>query len=596
MKAVSHQPVAVAAAALAWLGSATASAAPGSGTLGDPIIVDAMPYALAHTTVGAPSDVIDSYSCAPSVDESGPERVFRFALASPARVTAWVEGDGGGVDIDVHLLDDAELTGGEAASCLARDNVIAEANMAAGEHYAVVDSYDGAAQAGPFVLRLEAIGEEWIERPVATGVRWRARRFEDLHGQQVVHALVVDLAQNGVEIRAIASSGCQTVGQVGAAAVALGGVNGGYFGGGCAPVSLLIASGSWVGSNSVTRGAFGLSQGMQPMVELVAAGQNWPAAYEAHGGGPILVEGGTARQGSAAWDEEGFSGSFLGDHPRTFAGIDAAGRVHMLTVDGRRANADGLSLDELAAFAASSEVGLVEAVNLDGGGSTTMWIDGATPNGVVNYPSDASQEQQDHPGSRANSGGLFVFAPPSNHPPRFQTTPPTQAAVGSVYAYDADAIDLDVTDVVSFSLTAAPEGMSIDGDCGELDYAPEASAPPSALVVIVAADGRGAQTEQSYALSIEGGMGAAGAGGGAAGGVAGGAAGGAAGDGGASLGASGIYGSDEGGCRLGWAGTAFGWSWALALVLLALPWAVRRSAPRWSVATRRDRQGPARPS
>ncbi|MBW2456636.1 MAG: phosphodiester glycosidase family protein [Deltaproteobacteria bacterium] len=544
-----------------------AVAAPGAGTFDDPVVVDAFPYVIADTTEASPSDEVDFYSCSPNTDETGPERVFAFSLAQAARVTAWVEGDGGSVDVDVHLLSTADLAGGVATDCVARGNVIAEAEMSGGDHFVVVDSYDGEAQAGPFVLHLEAIGDFWIERTMAEGVTWRARRFEDLYGSQVVHELTVDTQQPDVEIRAIASSGCQTVGALGAAAGAVAGINGGYFGSGCAPVSLLKESGSLLGTNGVSRGAFGLTTDMTPMVEVVAAGQDWPAAHEAHGGGPTLVVGGVASSGSAAWAAEGFSSSgFIGNNPRTFAGFDDQGISHLGTVDGRRSNAAGMSLDELAAFVASAEVGLSEGVNLDGGGSTTLWIDGATPNGVVNYPSDdPNQEVATHPGSRPNSGGLFVFAPEFNHPPRFQTEPVTDAAADSPYSYDADAIDLDPADVVSYALLEGPAGMTIDGVTGEVSFAPTTASPPSATVTIEAGDDRGAASEQTYTLTIEGGLG----GGGGAGG-AGGADGGGGGQGGAPTG--GLAGEDDGscGCRVAGVTTRSHGALLLGVTLLGL--------------------------
>lgn len=74
-------------------------------------------------------------------------------------------------------------------------------------------------------------------------------------------------------------------------------------------------------------------------------------------------------------------------NPRTFAGVDAAGRTVLVTVDGRGLDSMGLSIGETAAVARA--LGLVEAVNLDGGGSTTMVAGGA----VVNRPSDAAGER-----------------------------------------------------------------------------------------------------------------------------------------------------------------------------------------------------------
>lgn len=531
---------------------AVAHAAPGAGTLADPIVVDALPYAARGTTVGAPS-AIDSYACAPTLDESGGEVVYAFTLAAPARVTAWVEGDGGAVDIDVHLLDTGALSGATASGCVARGNVIAEAELGAGTHYVVVDSYDGAAQSGPYVLRLSAIGDAWVERPLAEGVIWRARRFADLAGgPQVVHELVIDPLAPGVRIEAVMSSGCQTVGAMGAARGALAAINGGYFNvSTCAPVSLLKSKGTLLAENGATRGAFGLSPAKAPMIAIVDAGADWPAAEEAHGGGPVLVEAQVAHAGSAEWAAQGFSSaSFNGKNPRTFAAHDASGRVLFGTVDGRRSTAAGMSLDALAAFSVSAEIGATEAVNLDGGGSTTLWIAGATPNGVVNYPSDdPDQELATHPGSRGVSGGFFVFAAPFNHPPRFQTSPVTMAAVGTPYTYDVDAIDLDVDDSVTFTLLAGPPGMAIDAVSGVIELAPVVESPPEVTVTVRAADDRGAMTDQTYTLLIAGALGPpdAGAGGAANGGMGGASTGG---EGGASTGGGEGGGgpSETGGC------------------------------------------------
>ncbi|MEU9589282.1 phosphodiester glycosidase family protein [Streptomyces sp. NPDC048219] len=74
-------------------------------------------------------------------------------------------------------------------------------------------------------------------------------------------------------------------------------------------------------------------------------------------------------------------------NPRTLAGVDAAGRTVLITADGRSTEALGLSITESAKVAKS--LGLRDAVNLDGGGSTTM----VTDDEVVNAPSDATGER-----------------------------------------------------------------------------------------------------------------------------------------------------------------------------------------------------------
>lgn len=73
-------------------------------------------------------------------------------------------------------------------------------------------------------------------------------------------------------------------------------------------------------------------------------------------------------------------------HPRTALGITRRGEVLWITVDGRAKEAAGMSLYELSQL--MEALGCVEAINLDGGGSTTLWIDGTTKTGVVNMPCD----------------------------------------------------------------------------------------------------------------------------------------------------------------------------------------------------------------
>lgn len=73
-------------------------------------------------------------------------------------------------------------------------------------------------------------------------------------------------------------------------------------------------------------------------------------------------------------------------HPRTALGITRKGEILWITVDGRAKEAAGMSLYELSHL--MEALGCVEAINLDGGGSTTLWIDGTTKTGVVNMPCD----------------------------------------------------------------------------------------------------------------------------------------------------------------------------------------------------------------
>jgi len=75
-------------------------------------------------------------------------------------------------------------------------------------------------------------------------------------------------------------------------------------------------------------------------------------------------------------------------NPRTAIGITRNGRVMMLVVDGRTSVSAGFTLHRLGHW--MRHLGVVNAVNLDGGGSSTMWLAG---HGVVNHPTDSTGER-----------------------------------------------------------------------------------------------------------------------------------------------------------------------------------------------------------
>ena len=110
-------------------------------------------------------------------------------------------------------------------------------------------------------------------------------------------------------------------------------------------------------------------------------------------GGPELVRDGSVfvtvtadgfiRESDPSW----YYGFGHKRNPRTFAGVDKQGRTMLATADGRDTDSFGLSLAETGAVAAS--LGMVDALNLDGGGSTTLVVDGQ----VANDPSDSAGER-----------------------------------------------------------------------------------------------------------------------------------------------------------------------------------------------------------
>ncbi|BAH37730.1 hypothetical protein GAU_0688 [Gemmatimonas aurantiaca T-27] len=107
------------------------------------------------------------------------------------------------------------------------------------------------------------------------------------------------------------------------------------------------------------------------------------------GGWPLVLQDGENVAARAATLEGTISRNAEARHPRTAIAVSRSGQTAWLvTVDGRATNSVGMTLVELAEFLRT--LGAWHALNFDGGGSTTMVIDGR----VVNVPTDAAGERE----------------------------------------------------------------------------------------------------------------------------------------------------------------------------------------------------------
>lgn len=152
----------------------------------------------------------------------------------------------------------------------------------------------------------------------------------------------------------------------------------------------------------------------------------WPRVLDVVGGNPTLVQGGrvVVPPGTSAFDRR---------HPRTGVGVTPGGRVLLVIVDGRRPGYSvGMTIRGFARLFVS--LGAERALNLDGGGSTTMYVRGR----VVNRPSDGAERPVSSallvlpPRARASSGRSYapgVTAPSS-----------TAAKVVAAMARDAGSV------------------------------------------------------------------------------------------------------------------------------------------------------------
>lgn len=148
--------------------------------------------------------------------------------------------------------------------------------------------------------------------------------------------------------------------------------------------ALLMGTGShktWVES---------LQMGARVSASWKTEGFDWDRIHNVMGGGPILLRNGEYVGPGAGNDN--FNDT---RHPRTAVGRTADGRVWYVVIDGRQATSVGATLRETAEVL--RRWGCVDAINLDGGGSSTLNLFGAT----LNRPSGGQE--------RAISNGILFF-------------------------------------------------------------------------------------------------------------------------------------------------------------------------------------------
>jgi len=154
---------------------------------------------------------------------------------------------------------------------------------------------------------------------------------------------------------------------------------------GSGSTSVPVPLGQWVLQANGTAGdqVKGLTVGTDVTVSIKCTGFDWSKTPNAVGGGPTLLSNGankiTAKQ-------EGFPDSFsVTRHPRTAVGRTKSGDIWWVVVDGRSKHSVGASLEELAEI--MRRLDCVDAINLDGGGSSAMVLGGT----AVNHPSSNIQ-------------------------------------------------------------------------------------------------------------------------------------------------------------------------------------------------------------
>lgn len=128
---------------------------------------------------------------------------------------------------------------------------------------------------------------------------------------------------------------------------------------------------------------------------------NWEQKFNAT---DVMVSGPVLRINNedVALKEDAFN---LARAPRSAIGIKADGTVIMLAVDGRMIEAEGVTIKELQQI--MKWLGCANAINLDGGGSTTLYQINKQDGQIINHPSD--NKIFDHAGQRKVANAIVLL-------------------------------------------------------------------------------------------------------------------------------------------------------------------------------------------
>jgi exopolysaccharide biosynthesis protein len=207
-------------------------------------------------------------------------------------------------------------------------------------------------------------------RRLAPGVAYRVWAQPD----REVHVLRVDLGQARLRLTPPGQAG-RPLDELPGARAALAGVNASFFDREFRPRGLTVSDGqAWPDLIPASVPVADPLLACDTRCHIVFDPPDLPdpAWRLAVSGTPWLVRDGRPR---TAGDDAGCPAFCARPHPRTAVGLDATGReLIVLLAAGRRGDVKGLTLAETATLL--RDLGVAQAFNLDGGGSSTLLIEG----------------------------------------------------------------------------------------------------------------------------------------------------------------------------------------------------------------------------
>ncbi len=282
-----------------------------------------------------------------------------------------------------------------------RPNYRVQSLIAAVALLTAVCTVDLSAQAGSKIDQLE-----WNTEKLAEGIYWKTYLGNDLFdSRQSINIIEISLDSSSVEYQlAWNENGLMKTSDFADQHNALAAVNGSFYGAEGESIVFMKADGEVISSGAVggnpftERGGFGWNRSGEPVI-IPKPEEGWQSVQYENllSAGPLLIYDNNVQN----FNDDPFHQN---RHPRTALALTSDNRLLLVTVDGRSFQSYGMTISELSRFLSGLDARY--ALNLDGGGSTSMWIRDKKNDGIVNYPSN--NFEFDHEGERSVSNALII--------------------------------------------------------------------------------------------------------------------------------------------------------------------------------------------
>ena len=254
---------------------------------------------------------------------------------------------------------------------------------------------------------------DWNSKQVQENITWRSRYFTELFGsKQYINLLDIDLNDTSIKpFIAWQDTVLLTTHEMAEREKAVAAVNGNFFhtkNGGS--VCFLKINGKIIDTSrtdlsdhlfldELDDAAIIIDQkGKMGIISCPPAGwksiSQMPTIISA--GPPLIIKGQTVKFIPHTFNDKKFS--------RTGAGLTKNNHLLLITVDGNSEQSAGMRIAEFAQI--FKAFNCINAINLDGGGSTTMWIKGQPDSGIVSHPTD--NKKFDHYGERKIANAIIL--------------------------------------------------------------------------------------------------------------------------------------------------------------------------------------------